>query len=236
MAEIARWNERSFIVSPNLIRSFQDLTIKGSSATEDKTTGKQNYVTRKNGQATEIGMTVMLSALTGSDVKTEALEFVRAARLGETGYFYLNGEKLVTCQLMLTSANVSETKIAPNGTWVSCRIALTFKQCSKYDAEESGSSSKGSSSGSNSRPSSKKSSTDSSGLIATVVNTARSIVSDAVNAAKSAVLTTTTAKDYISSVTAKAKSASSSTKSSGTMATLKAEPMTRATLKAEPMK
>ena len=49
MAEMGRWAGHAFIVSPNLIRSWSDLQIKGSSGTENKESEGQQYVTRKKG-------------------------------------------------------------------------------------------------------------------------------------------------------------------------------------------
>lgn len=157
MAEIASWNGHSFTVSPKLIRGFTGLTIKGSSETEDKTSDGQKYVSRKNSNPSEITLTAELNALTGCDVKNEALKFVDEARSGAKNYFYMGGKKLITCQLMLTEASVSETTIATNGTWISCKVKLTMKQCAKYDG--TGSSSSSSSGSSSSSSGSKKSST-----------------------------------------------------------------------------
>lgn len=160
MAEIASWNGHSFTVSPNLIRSFTGLTIKGSSETEDKTGDGQKYISRKNSNPSEISLTAELNAFTGCDVKNEALKFVEEAREGAKNYFYMGGKKLIACQLMLTEASVSETTIAPNGTFVSCKVKLTMKQCAKYDGTDSASSASSStSSGSGNSSSSKKSST-----------------------------------------------------------------------------
>ena len=97
MAEIASWNGHSFTVSPKLIRGFTGLTIKGSSETEDKTSDGQKYVSRKNSNPSEITLTAELNALTGCDVKNEALKFVDEARSGAKNYFYMGGKKLITC-------------------------------------------------------------------------------------------------------------------------------------------
>lgn len=96
MAEIASWNGHSFTVSPKLIRGFTGLTIKGSSETEDKTSGGQKYVSCKNSNPSEITLTAELNALTGCDVKNEALKFVDEARSGAKNYFYMGGKKLIT--------------------------------------------------------------------------------------------------------------------------------------------
>lgn len=139
MAEIGRWNNHVFEVAPNVIRGFGNLTIKGSSETDVKATGGQKYVSRKNGNPAEVGITAILSALTGSDVRAEALTFVDEARLGAKGYFYIGGKKLMTCPLMLTDAVVSEAVIAINAAWISCEVKLTLKQCGKYEGESGGS-------------------------------------------------------------------------------------------------
>lgn len=175
MAEIASWNGHSFTVSPKLIRGFTGLTIKGSSETEDKTSDGQKYVSRKNSNPSEITLTAELNALTGCDVKNEALKFVDEARSGAKNYFYMGGKKLITCQLMLTEASVSETTIAPNGTWISCKVKLTMKQCAKYDGTSSSSSgSSGGSSGSSSG--SKKTSTKKTSITTTKKATTAAVI------------------------------------------------------------
>lgn len=184
MPEVGKWNSHTFVVSPNVIRSFTGLTIKGSSETEDKETGGQKYVSRKSGKPAEISLTVLLSALTGNDVRNEALTFVDEARRGSQGYFYVGGKKLVTCQLMLTDASISETQIASNDVWVGCKVQLTFKQSGKYDGESGGSSSGGGSSGGSSggskKTSVKKKTTTSSGILSAV----KGAVTGAISAVK----------------------------------------------------
>lgn len=184
MPEVGKWNSHTFVVSPNVIRSFTGLTIKGSSETEDKETGGQKYVSRKSGKPAEISLTVLLSALTGNDVRNEALAFVDEARRGSQGYFYVGGKKLVTCQLMLTDASISETQIASNGVWVGGKVQLTFKQSGKYDGESCGSSSGGGSSGGSSggskKSSVKKKTTTSSGILSAV----KGAVTGAISAVK----------------------------------------------------
>lgn len=128
MAEIGKWKSHVFEVSPKLMRSFEDLTIKGASDTEDEEKSKQVYVKRKNGKPLEIGMTVLLSGLTGCSVQKEALSFVAEARSGASDYLYIGGKKLVMCKLMLTEASVSDAVLSPSGQWVSCKVKLKLKQ------------------------------------------------------------------------------------------------------------
>ena len=206
MAEIASWNGHSFTVSPKLIRGFTGLTIKGSSETEDKTSDGQKYVSRKNSNPSEITLTAELNALTGCDVKNEALKFVDEARSGAKNYFYMGGKKLITCQLMLTEASVSETTIAPNGTWISCKVKLTMKQCAKYDGTGSSSSSSSSSSGSSSSSSgSKKTSTKKTSTTTTKKTTTAAVVGVVAGAVAAVAKTATT---VVKAVSAASKTAS----------------------------
>ena len=206
MAEIASWNGHSFTVSPKLIRGFTGLTIKGSSETEDKTSDGQKYVSRKNSNPSEITLTAELNALTGCDVKNEALKFVDEARSGAKNYFYMGGKKLITCQLMLTEASVSETTIAPNGTWISCKVKLTMKQCAKYDGTGSSSSSSSSSSGSSSSSSgSKKTSTKKTSTTTTKKTTTAAVVGAVAGAVAALAKTATT---VVKAVSAASKTAS----------------------------
>jgi hypothetical protein len=206
MAEIASWNGHSFTVSPKLIRGFTGLTIKGSSETEDKTSDGQKYVSRKNSNPSEITLTAELNALTGCDVKNEALKFVDEARSGAKNYFYMGGKKLITCQLMLTEASVSETTIAPNGTWISCKVKLTMKQCAKYDG--SGSSSSSSSSGGSSGSSgSKKSSTKKTSTTTTKKTTTAAVVKAVAGAVTAVATTVKKVVSTVSSAASKVKSA-----------------------------
>lgn len=221
MAEIGSWNGHSFTVSPTLIRGFTGLTIKGSSETEDKTSNSQKYVSRKNSKPSEITLTVELNAMTGCDVKNEALKFVDEARCGANNYFYLSGKKLISCKLMLTEASISETVIAPNCTWVSCKVKLTMKQCAKYDGTASSSSSGNSSSSSSSSSkstSSKKTSKKTSGIKTMVSKAAAFVAGAKVAANATAISNTRNAKSKITKVVnavnkAKAASALSKVKS-----------------------
>lgn len=212
MAEIASWNGHSFTVSPKLIRGFTGLTIKGSSETEDKTSDGQKYVSRKNSNPSEITLTAELNALTGCDVKNEALKFVDEARSGAKNYFYMGGKKLITCQLMLTEASVSETTIAPNGTWISCKVKLTMKQCAKYDGSSSSSSS--SSLSGSKKTSTKKTSTTTAAVAGAVVGAVAAVaktVTTVVKAASTASKTASALKAAVEAVN-NAKKTSSTTK------------------------
>ena len=155
MAQIGKWNGHKFVVSKKQILSFEGLTIKGASETEDKEKDKQQYVKRKNGKPTEVSLTISLNHTLGCDVRAEAMAFVEEASQGKTDYFYVGGKKLVTCKLMLVDATVKEIGINRGTTWISADVQLTMKQCAK------GGDSGGSSSGGKKK--SKKKSTKSGG-------------------------------------------------------------------------
>lgn len=159
MATMGNWNGHTFEVSPNLIRGFTELSIKGSCETTTKNSKKQKYVERKYGEIPEISLTVGLSALTGvTDVYSEALAFVKEATQGATAYFYLGSTKLLPAKAMLTSAEVVEIVNAPGqgDKWLSCNVKLTLKQGSKTDEGSGSSGSSGSSGGGGSKKKSVK--------------------------------------------------------------------------------
>lgn len=225
MAEIGRWGGHSFQVSSNLIRGFTGLTIKGSSETEDKEKSGEKYVSRKSGKPIEISLTVVLNAMTGCDVRTEALQFVSEAEAGIKDYFYVGSKKLATCQLMLTDASVNDISIAGNGKWTSAKVQLTLKKCTKNDGTlgqsssgSSGSKSSKSSGGSksNSSSGSKKCSCKSCPCCTTSKSTSSSLLSTVVSAASSAASRASSVVkkgvSIVSSLISSAKSASANKK------------------------
>lgn len=145
-----RWNGHKFKVSANLIRGFDGLQIKGSSETEEKKKNGQIYIARKNGRPAEVSMTVHLNAFTGCEVRKEAMKFVSEAQKGEKDYFYVGNKKLTPYKLLLTDATVKEVRIAPDHTWVSADVQLTFKQTGAGGKPVSSSSGSGSSGGASS--------------------------------------------------------------------------------------
>lgn len=204
MAEIASWNGHSFVVSPTVIRGFTGLTIKGGSETEDKTSGGDKYVSRKNSSPSQVSLTAELNALLGCDVRKEAMKFIDDANAGSKGYFYMAGKKLLPCQLMLTEASVTETSISPNGTWLGCKVQLTMKQCGKYDGSAGGTTSSSSGNSSSSNKTSTK--------MAATVKAATTIAAGAIAVAKTTV-TSGLAKLQATTNTAKKTSATTKTTS-----------------------
>lgn len=208
MATIGKWHGHAFEVSSQIIRSFTDLTIKGSSETENKTSSGYGYVSRKNSKPAEIGITIWLSALTGCDPRSEATAFVNEANAGSSDYFYVGGQKLVPYKLMLTNADVTEVEIAPGGKWVSCKVKLTMKQCAVPDGTKTSSSSGGGSSSSSSSSSSKKTSTKTSSKTTTKNNTVDA-VSGAAPRVSATLKSTAKAVSTVTKVVSTAKKVSS---------------------------
>lgn len=155
MANMASWNGHVFAVDPQKVYSFKTLSVKASNETEDKTKSKQKYVSRKNGKPYEITMTIQLDARLGiSNVKKEAVKITEEARKGDSDYFYFGGSKIVNCKFMITEANIDSVEMTGNGTWISCDVKCTWKQCSKVSGSSGsggGGSGKGKSGGKSSK-------------------------------------------------------------------------------------
>jgi len=134
--QIGNWNGHVFEVSDRLIRGFTELSIQGGCETTEKNTNEQKYVERKYGNAQSISLVVGLNALLGvNDVQGEAMQLVAEAEAGATAYFYLGSRKLVSCQMMLTRADVVEIVTAPGrgDRWISCNVRITLQQASDND-------------------------------------------------------------------------------------------------------
>ncbi len=135
MSVIASWGNHWFRVEKTWVRSISNMEIKASCETDEKTSGGDKYVTRKNSKPTEIKITIPLNAHLGINVKKEAKAFLSEAMSGEKGYFYAETKKLFTYQLMLTEATVKNKSFTPKGDWVHADVELVFKQCSKLDGK-----------------------------------------------------------------------------------------------------
>lgn len=151
MNELIQWGGHggiSFFVSPGEIRAFKDLTIAVSAETEDKTNGGEKYTSKKNSGGYKITLTAILNAALGVDVQGMALAITESARLGEQGYFYINGAKLFPSSFMSTDASIGSVTMTGDGKWTYAEVSWTLKQCGKYDGSISGGTSGGGSSGS----------------------------------------------------------------------------------------
>ena len=107
-------------------------------------TGGDKYVKKKNNGGYEVKFTAILDKRLGeSDVRKVALHLAEVARTGAKNYIYCSGSKLFTPQMMGTGASIKNIVVAPDGTWISCEVDLTLKQCSKGDGSTGSSSGSG---------------------------------------------------------------------------------------------
>ena len=139
--EIASWGGHRFEVRPGLIRSFTEMTLRGSAETEEKVSDNQKYVERKAGNGWEMTLTAVLSAYLGCSVRDEAIAFANDAKESRSEYFYMAGKKLVPEKLMLTEATVQDVEVAPDGVWVRANVQLILKQAEKGEGGGTGSAS-----------------------------------------------------------------------------------------------
>ena len=139
--EIASWGGHRFEVRPGLIRSFTEMTLRGSAETEEKVSDNQKYVERKAGNGWEMTLTAVLSAYLGCSVRDEAIAFANDAKESKSEYFYMAGKKLVPEKLMLTEATVQDVEVAPDGVWVRANVQLILKQAEKGEGGGTGSAS-----------------------------------------------------------------------------------------------
>lgn len=207
---IGKWNKHKFVVSAKLIRGFTGLQIKGSSELKDKKESGQGKVKRKGGNPTEVSLTVNLNAYVGNDVRKEAMKFIKEARAGKKGYFYINGKKLVSCKLMLTEATVKEVEISIGGKWTSANVQLTMKQCNKGGKSSSSSSSSSSGSGSSSSSGSSGGGSSGSNKVSVRTSSPTTTTSGKI-AGKAATIKNNQQVDAISSAAPTAKSVKSAT-------------------------
>lgn len=137
-ADVIRWSggkDIRFFVKTKEVRGYKDLTISAEPETENKTEDGERYTQKKNTGAYEITFAAVLNAQLGVDVQTLALDMTEAARTGATGYFYIGKKKFLPSLFMATSAKISNIFMTGKGKWISCEVAFTLKQCSKYQYE-----------------------------------------------------------------------------------------------------
>lgn len=117
----------------NCAKLISELELSTDSDTDDKNAGKDGYIKYKNAKAAEVTLTVILDAGFGCDVRKETLTLIAAARTGDAHPLYLDGEKLMPWEMILTEAEATETQIGLGGEWVHAEVELTFQQGGKTD-------------------------------------------------------------------------------------------------------
>lgn len=129
---LLQWGNVNFYVKPSAIKSFKSLQIKSTTNTEVQEDSEEGYVTKKKDGAIEMSLTAILDMRLGeSDVMAYAMELCEMCRTGASSYVYAKGRKLITSGMMGVSSSVDKVELAPDGTWISCEVKLTMKQCEK---------------------------------------------------------------------------------------------------------
>ena len=198
MADLITWSGNggiSFFIKSNEIRGVKDFSISASAETEDKTQSSEKFIKKKNSGSYQISITAVLNAALGVDVQTLALKMTEAARKGDTGYFYTATSKLFPSKFMATDAKVNNIQMTGSGKWSYCEVALTLKQCSKFDGGTSGSSGGSSkTSGSSTKKTSTTKKTTLGDVVGKVVSTVKTVASKVKSAVTSVVSTISAAK------------------------------------------
>ena len=131
-SDLISWGSSRFFVTPTWVRSYTGLQIATSTETEDEENGGEKYAKKKNDGGYEMKLTAILDKRLGeTDVQKEALRLAEYARTGIKSYVYCRGSKLFRPMMMGTGATIKNIVSAPNGTWISCEVDMTLKQCSK---------------------------------------------------------------------------------------------------------
>lgn len=132
--DLIKWSGFTFYVNPHSVQSFKGLSIDASCPTSVEENGEEGYLRKTKNGAFGLSLTAIIDKRIGAgDVKGYAMQFVSAARTGSEGWVYINGSKLDVGIMMSTSATIRNVTMAPNGTWISCEVSLSLKQCTRLD-------------------------------------------------------------------------------------------------------
>lgn len=131
--EMAYWHGYEFVVSPSLVRSITDLTVKTSCETETKKSDEDGYYDRgiayrKGANPSDVSFVVHYNAFMGCDVRNEVYGLLLTAQDGVSDNLYIGGKRIISYQFMLTEANLQKVEIARNSKWKSAELVLTMKQ------------------------------------------------------------------------------------------------------------
>ena len=194
MADLITWSGNggiSFFIKSSEIRGVKDFSISASAETDDKTQNGEKFIKKKNSGSYQITMTAVLNAALGVDVQAVALKMTEAARKGDTGYFYTATSKLFPSNFMANNIQMTSS-----GKWSYCEVALTLKQCSKFDGGSSGGGGGGGGKKSNSgkKTTTQTKKTTLGEIVGKVVNGVKTVVSKVKNAITGVVNTISAAK------------------------------------------
>ena len=136
---LLQWKGVQFFANASKIVGFNDLKINASCETEDTEDSGEKYVSLKNKKGFEVSFKAYLDKRLGvDDVRSDAVALANYAAAGNAGYIYCCGEKLVPANMMATSGKISDVRMTPAGTWISCEVQMTFKSCGKLEGVSGG--------------------------------------------------------------------------------------------------
>ena len=138
MADTLSWCGKTLRVSAQQINSFENLAISAGVKTKTESQDGVDRVQEDGLNAVSITLTVRLARSLGVDVYAEVSEWMRMLREKRTGNLVVGGRDLFGVPFMLTDAQVSSVRMAPDGTMTYAEAALTFKECIVPSASSSG--------------------------------------------------------------------------------------------------
>ena len=135
MAAQAEWNGFVWEIGPGCVRPITDLSSNRSVSVErneDKEGEPATQTVALDLMTIDLSYTAAIGA-TGRDPRDEYGEWWRS--VGTYAPFYLNGRRYLGDLFLLKSAAPSGILLAPDGSWLSATISLSFEE---YAEDESG--------------------------------------------------------------------------------------------------
>lgn len=129
MADTLSWCGKTLHVSAQQVCSFEDLAISAGVKTKTQTQDGVERVQEDGLSAASITFTVRLARALGVDVNAEVGDWMSLLRAKRTGNLVIGGRDLLGVPFMLTDVQVSNMRMASDGTMTGADAELTFKEC-----------------------------------------------------------------------------------------------------------
>jgi len=124
---MAQWGPKGFLVSPEKIVTFDNLStsiaLKSDSAND--TSGKAPTNT-KGRELQTVSMTINYVRAAGVDPRAQLDEW--SSLVGQYNTLYIGNVPFGPEYLMLTKVDLSDLQLAPDGTFISTKIAVSFDE------------------------------------------------------------------------------------------------------------
>lgn len=129
MADIAKWGNKTWSVSPKEVKALQDLSFAYTQIADDNSGTEDNSTTNNRGtDLMEISFKTVLNANAGVDIKAEIEDWEKLVTATE--YLYLNGAKFGP-ELQLREVKVSGVKLDDLGRFREATLNFLFKEYDK---------------------------------------------------------------------------------------------------------